>query len=107
MLSYEDLCRHPAAFPDLTGLRHAEFDALAVRFERAERGLRSASQSTRQPARAFSKQGRRASRTTSLRKVNELRSEALRLCHQRTDGRAVMPDVEGDCAWRDRQSKRR
>ena len=48
MLSYEDLCRHPSAFPDLTGLRHAEFDALAARFERAERALRSASELTRQ-----------------------------------------------------------
>ena len=48
MLSYEDLCRHPAAFPDLTGVRHAESDALAARFERAERALRSASQLTRQ-----------------------------------------------------------
>jgi hypothetical protein len=35
MLSYDDLCRHPAAFPSLTGMTRAEFDVLAERFQRA------------------------------------------------------------------------
>jgi hypothetical protein len=41
MLSYDDLCRHPAAFPSLTGMTRAEFDALAERFQRASDELRS------------------------------------------------------------------
>jgi len=48
MLSYDDLCRHPAAFPSLTGLTRAEFDALAERFERAEAELRSSASTTRE-----------------------------------------------------------
>ncbi len=33
MFSCDTLCRRPAAFPDLTGLTRAEFDALVRRFE--------------------------------------------------------------------------
>jgi hypothetical protein len=47
MLSYDALCRHPAAFPSLTGMTRAEFDALAERFERAEAELRSKAATTR------------------------------------------------------------
>jgi hypothetical protein len=36
MISYEALCRHPAAFPCLTGLKRAEFDSLLGRFSAAE-----------------------------------------------------------------------
>ena len=36
MLSYEELCRYPAAFPSLTGMTHREFDALLGRFRQAE-----------------------------------------------------------------------
>ena len=36
MLSYEELCRHPAAFPSLTGMTRREFDALLGRFRLAE-----------------------------------------------------------------------
>jgi hypothetical protein len=46
MLSYDDLCRHPAAFPSLTGMTRSEFDALAERFERASDELRSATATT-------------------------------------------------------------
>ena len=35
MFRYDDLCRHPTAFPSLTGLNRAEFDELVPRFERA------------------------------------------------------------------------
>jgi hypothetical protein len=31
MLSYEELCRHPAAFPSLTGMARSEFDSLLER----------------------------------------------------------------------------
>jgi hypothetical protein len=47
MLSYDALCRHPAAFPSLTGLTRAEFEALAVEFEAAGRDLRGATSETR------------------------------------------------------------
>jgi hypothetical protein len=47
MLSYDALCRHPAAFPSLTGLTRAEFDALAVEFEAVERDHRGAAARTR------------------------------------------------------------
>jgi hypothetical protein len=47
MLSYDDLCRHPAAFPSLTGMRRAEFDELLVRFHQAEADLRANSDTTR------------------------------------------------------------
>ena len=47
MLSYDALCRHPAAFPSLTGLTRAEFESLAVEFEVVERNLRSATSETR------------------------------------------------------------
>ena len=30
MLSYEELCRHPAAFPSLTGMTRAETDFVAI-----------------------------------------------------------------------------
>jgi IS5 family transposase len=52
MMSYDDLCRHPAAFPSLTGMTRAEFDALAERFERAETELRSAATATRRDGKA-------------------------------------------------------
>lgn len=41
MLSYDELCRHPASFPSLTGMRRAEFDDLLARFGRAEADLRA------------------------------------------------------------------
>ena len=47
MLSYDGLCRHPAAFPDVTGMTRPEFDDLAGRFEAAEADLRSRSGTTR------------------------------------------------------------
>lgn len=47
MLSYDSLCRHPAAFPSLTGLSRAEFESLAVEFETAERDHREATPETR------------------------------------------------------------
>jgi hypothetical protein len=40
MLSSDALCRHPDAFPSLTGLTRAEFDTLAREFEAAERDAR-------------------------------------------------------------------
>jgi hypothetical protein len=40
------LCRHPTAFPSLTGLNRAEFDTLVPRFERAEREVRARSATT-------------------------------------------------------------
>src|SRR4051812_37579511 len=51
MLSYEELCRHPAAFPSLTGMTRAEFDDLLVRFRRAEADLRANSRTTRRDGR--------------------------------------------------------
>jgi DDE superfamily endonuclease len=50
MLSYEELCRHPSAFPSLTGLTRREFDALLPRFARAEADRRAQSPRTRQGA---------------------------------------------------------
>ena len=47
MLSYDSLCRHPAAFPSLTGLSRAEFESLAIEFETAERDHREATPETR------------------------------------------------------------
>ena len=47
MLSYEELCRHPAAFPSLTGMTRPEFDSLLARFRQAEADLRANSRSTR------------------------------------------------------------
>ena len=47
MLSYEELCRHPAAFPSLTGMSRAEFDSLLGRFRQAQADLRANSDSTR------------------------------------------------------------
>jgi DDE superfamily endonuclease/Helix-turn-helix of DDE superfamily endonuclease len=47
MLSYDALCKHSAAFPSLTGLTRAEFDALAVEFEATERDHRRANATTR------------------------------------------------------------
>jgi hypothetical protein len=51
MLSYEELCRHPAAFPSLTGMTRPEFDSLLVRFRQAEADLRANSQTTRKDGR--------------------------------------------------------
>jgi hypothetical protein len=48
MLSYAELCRHSSAFPALTGLTRAEFDALLPRFARAEADRRAGSGRTRQ-----------------------------------------------------------
>ena len=47
MLSYDALCKHPAAFPSLTGLTRPEFDTLAGQFEAAERDHRRATATTR------------------------------------------------------------
>jgi len=47
MISYEELCRHSAAFPSLTGLTRGEFDALLVRFCQAEADRRDHSTQTR------------------------------------------------------------
>jgi hypothetical protein len=47
MLSYEELCRHPAAFPSLTGMTRSEFDDLLARFRQAEADLRARSETTR------------------------------------------------------------
>src|SRR5262245_26141205 len=47
MLSYEELCRHPAAFPSLTGMTRLEFDPLLLRFRQAEADLRARSDRTR------------------------------------------------------------
>jgi hypothetical protein len=51
MLSYDALCRHPDAFPNLTGLTRAEFDALASQFEAAERDARRSATATRRDRR--------------------------------------------------------
>jgi DDE superfamily endonuclease len=47
MLTYDALCRHPDAFPSLTGLSRAEFDRLAAEFEAAERDARRSAGATR------------------------------------------------------------
>ena len=47
MLSYDELCRHPAAFPSLSGMTRAEFDSLLGRFRQAEVDLRASSDTTR------------------------------------------------------------
>ncbi len=47
MFRYDDLCRHPTAFPSLTGLNRAEFDELVPRFERALGEQRARSATTR------------------------------------------------------------
>src|SRR5262245_37270022 len=47
MPSHEELCRHPAAFPALTGMTRLEFDSLLLRFRQAEADLRARSASTR------------------------------------------------------------
>jgi DDE superfamily endonuclease/Helix-turn-helix of DDE superfamily endonuclease len=47
MISYEELCRHPAAFPSLTGLSRAEFDDLLGRLRQAEAARRDHSTQTR------------------------------------------------------------
>ena len=51
MLSYEELCRHPAAFPSLTGMTRPEFDELLSRFTQAEADLRAKSDTTRRDGR--------------------------------------------------------
>lgn len=60
MLSYDDLCHHPAVFPALTGLTRAEFDALLERFGRDEQAARDASGRTAegQPRRRAAGAGR-------------------------------------------------
>jgi hypothetical protein len=60
MLSYDDLCRHPAAFPALTGLTRPEFVALLGRFRQAEADQRRHSAATRagQPRRRAAGAGR-------------------------------------------------
>lgn len=47
MISYDELCRHPAAFPSLTGMTRVEFDTLADQFAHAEAQLKAASRTTR------------------------------------------------------------
>src|SRR5215218_3563686 len=47
MLSYEELCRHDAAFPSLAGMTRPEFDDLLARFTVAEADLRANSDTTR------------------------------------------------------------
>jgi hypothetical protein len=47
MLRYDELCRHPSAFPALTGLTRPEFDALLQRFAQAEAARRTAGTRTR------------------------------------------------------------
>ena len=51
MLSYDALCRHPDAFPSLTGVTPAEFDRLAAEFQAAERDARSSATATRRDRR--------------------------------------------------------
>jgi hypothetical protein len=51
MLDYDALCRHPDAFPALTGLTRAEFDRLAPEFQAAERHARRAAGATRRDRR--------------------------------------------------------
>ena len=51
MFRYDDLCRHPTAFPSLTGLNRAEFDELVPRFERALAAQRAGSATTRREGR--------------------------------------------------------
>ncbi len=51
MLSYDALCKHPAAFPSLTGLTRAEFEGLAGQFQAAERDRRAAATTTRRDGR--------------------------------------------------------
>lgn len=47
MLNLDALNRHPGAFPNLTGMTQAEFEALAVEFQQAERLARQADPLTR------------------------------------------------------------
>lgn len=47
MISYEELCRHSAAFPSLTGMTRGEFDTLLLRFCQAEADRRDHSTQTR------------------------------------------------------------
>lgn len=47
MLSYEELCHHPAVFPALTGMTRPEFDSLLAGFGPAEADLRQRSDRTR------------------------------------------------------------
>jgi hypothetical protein len=64
MLSYEELCRHPAASPCLTGMARLEFDSLLARFRQAEADHRGRSDRTRrgdQPRRRAPGAGRRYS----------------------------------------------
>jgi hypothetical protein len=51
MLSYDALCRHPDAFPNLTGLTRVEFDTLSQHFEAAERDARRSATATRRDRR--------------------------------------------------------
>jgi hypothetical protein len=51
MLSYDALCRHPDAFPNLTGLTRSGFDTLVAEFEAAERDRRASARATRRDSR--------------------------------------------------------
>lgn len=62
MLSDDELCRHPAAFPSLTGMTRGEFDDLLARFRQIEADLRADSRVTRRdgtPRRRAAGAGRR------------------------------------------------
>jgi hypothetical protein len=51
MLSYDALCRHPDAFPSLTGMTRDGFDTLAAEFQAAERDRRASARATRRDSR--------------------------------------------------------
>jgi hypothetical protein len=51
MLSYDALCRHPDAFPSLTGMTRDGFETLAAEFEVAERDRRATARATRRDSR--------------------------------------------------------
>jgi len=51
MLSYDALCRHPDAFPSLTGMTRDGFDTLAAEFQAAERDGRASARATRRDSR--------------------------------------------------------
>src|SRR5262249_34191228 len=51
MLSYDELCRRPAASPSLSGMSRGEFDELLSRFRLAEADLRAGSHPTRRGGR--------------------------------------------------------
>jgi hypothetical protein len=70
MLSYEELCRHPAVFPALAGMTRPEFDSLLTGFGPAEADLRQRSGRTRRdgkPRRRAPGAGRDYSRSAADR----------------------------------------